>query len=109
MSVKCWYKAWMSIWIPMFGSGDPIHEKTNPSPSYRREASVFYESNPFDLTISRREIAELISTSPESVSRLIGKFKSQGIIKGTGQTIEIVDVEGLETMCKCKLLDSSKI
>jgi CRP-like cAMP-binding protein len=72
-------------------------------------SNVFYESNPFDLTISRREIAELISTSPESVSRLLSKFKSEGIIKGTGQTIEIVDVGGLEAMCKCKLLDSSKI
>ena len=72
-------------------------------------SNVFYKSNPFNLTISRREIADLISTTPESVSRLIGKFKSRGIITGTGQTIEIVDVSSLEAMCRCKLLDTSKI
>jgi len=72
-------------------------------------ANVFYQSNPFELTISRREIAELISTTPESVSRLIGKFKNEGIIAGSGHTIEILDLDALEAMCQCKLLDTSKI
>jgi len=72
-------------------------------------ANVFYQSNPFELTISRREIAELISTTPESVSRLIGKFKNEGIIAGSGHTIEILDLDALEDMCHCKLLDTSKI
>jgi CRP-like cAMP-binding protein len=72
-------------------------------------SKVFYNSNPFELTISRKELADLISTSPESVSRLLGKFKSQGTIRGKGQTIELVDIESLESMCKCKLLNTSKI
>ena len=72
-------------------------------------SNVFYKSNPFNLTISRKEIADLISTSPESVSRLISKFKSQGIISGTGQAIRIVDVAKLETMCKCEMLSTFKI
>ena len=71
--------------------------------------NVFYKSNPFKLTISRKDIADLISATPESVSRLLGKFKSQGIIKVTGQTIEILEVEKLEAMCKCELLTTSKI
>lgn len=71
-------------------------------------SNVFYDSNPFKLTISRKELADLISSTPESVSRLIGNFKSQGIIKGTGQVIELVDIEALEEMCNCKLLDISK-
>lgn len=70
-------------------------------------AKVFYQSNPFELTISRREIAELISTSPESVSRLISKFKADGIISGTGHTIELVDVPALEAICQCTMLDTS--
>lgn len=72
-------------------------------------ANVFYQSNPFKLTISRRDIAELISTTPESVSRLIGKFKNEGIIGGSGHTIEILNLDALEDMCRCKLLDTSKI
>jgi len=72
-------------------------------------AKVFYQANTFDLTISRREIAELISTTPESVSRLISKFKSEDIIGGAGHTIEIKNLDALEAMCHCKLLDTSKI
>lgn len=66
--------------------------------------NVMYASNPFKLTISRKEIAGLISTSPESVSRLISDFKERGIIKGKGQTIEIVDASQLTDICKCESL-----
>ena len=71
--------------------------------------NIFYQSNPFTLTISRKEIAELISTTPESVSRLLGKFKSQKIIAGSGQAIEILEFEKLEEMCKCEMLTTYKI
>ena len=71
--------------------------------------NVLYESNPFKLTISRKEIAGLISTSPESVSRLISDFKDKGIIAGKGQTIEILDASKLEGICNCESLDSYKI
>lgn len=66
--------------------------------------NVLYQSNPFKLTISRKEIAGLISTSPESVSRLISDFKERGIIKGKGQMIEIVDTKKLMNICKCESL-----
>ena len=66
--------------------------------------NVLYEANPFKLTISRKEIAGLISTSPESVSRLISDFKERGIIEGKGQTIEIVDEQKLMDICKCESL-----
>ena len=65
---------------------------------------VFYESNPFKLTISRKEMASLISTSPESVSRLISDFKDRGIISGKGQTIEVIDTDKLLDICKCESL-----
>lgn len=67
-------------------------------------STIFYQSNPFSLTISRREMADLISTSPESVSRLISGFKDRRIIDVKGQTIEILDPDKLESMCKCKSL-----
>jgi CRP-like cAMP-binding protein len=64
-------------------------------------SDTLYKSNPFDLTISRKDMADLISTSPESVSRLMSEFKEQGIIKGKGHTIEILDDVRLDTICKC--------
>ena len=64
-------------------------------------SNVLYESNPFHLTISRKDMADLISTSPESVSRLMSEFKEQGIIKGKGHIIEIIDDVRLDTICKC--------
>jgi len=70
--------------------------------------NVLYESNPFRLTISRKEIAGLISTSPESVSRLISDFKERGIIRGKGHTIEIMDAGRLLDICNCESLDSYK-
>lgn len=71
--------------------------------------NVLYESNPFELTISKKEIADLISTSPESVSRLLNEFKEQGIIEVKGQSIEIVNSDKLEALCKCKSLLAYKI
>lgn len=57
---------------------------------------VLYKSNPFKLTISRKDMADLISTSPESISRLMSEFKEQGLIKVKGHDVEIIDDEKLE-------------
>lgn len=70
---------------------------------------ILYESNPFDLTISRKDIADLLSATPESVSRLISNFKSRGVIGVSGHTIELLDMEQLETMCHCDSLNISRI
>ena len=71
--------------------------------------NVLYKANPFHLTISNMDIAELISTSPESVSRLIHDFKDQGIISSKGKTIEIMDIHQLEMLGNCKSLSTAKI
>jgi len=70
--------------------------------------NVLYQANPFLLRISNKEIANLISTSPESVSRLISDFKDQGIITSKGKTMEIMDLHKLETIGKCKSLYTAK-
>jgi len=70
--------------------------------------NVLYQANPFLLTISNKEIANLISTSPESVSRLTSDFKDQGIITSKGKTMEIMDLHKLETLGKCKSLYTAK-
>jgi CRP/FNR family transcriptional regulator len=72
-------------------------------------SKVFYESNPFKLTISRKEMADLMSTSPESVSRLISDFKDQRLIEAKGQNIKLLDPKKLESMCKCKSLPAYEL
>jgi CRP/FNR family transcriptional regulator len=67
-------------------------------------SNVLYEASPFTLTISRKEIAGLISTTPESISRLLGDFKERGIINVRGQTIEITDADKLKDICDCESL-----
>jgi CRP/FNR family transcriptional regulator len=71
--------------------------------------NVLYESNPFALTISKKEMADLVSTTPESNSRLLSDFREQGIISVNGQNIEILDSDKLESLCKCKSLLAYKV
>lgn len=71
--------------------------------------NVLYQSNPFDLTISKKEIAGLISTSPENLSRLLGEFKAKGIIESTGQCIEVLDMDELESLCNCDSMTVKRI
>ena len=71
--------------------------------------NVLYRSNPFDLTISRKEVADLISTTPESISRLINDFRKEGIIEVKGHTVEITDPDKLESLCQCKSLHAYKV
>jgi len=71
--------------------------------------NVLYASNPFQLTISRKELADLVSTTPESVSRILAGLRAKGVIKVDGQRIEILDSEELESMCMCKSLSAYKV
>lgn len=59
-----------------------------------------YESNPFNLTISKKDLAEIISTSSESISRLFSELKNEGILKEKGKEITVVDEARLEQISK---------
>jgi len=63
-------------------------------------SDTLFNQNPFKLTISRKDMADLISTSPESISRLMSEFKDQGIITAKGHIIEILDTSRLESISK---------
>ena len=63
-------------------------------------SDTLYIENPFKLTISRKDMADLISTSPESISRLMSEFKEQEIITAKGHIIEILDISRLESISK---------
>jgi CRP/FNR family transcriptional regulator len=71
--------------------------------------NVMYQENPFKLTISKREIAGLISTSPENLSRLIASFKKKGIIRTKASVIEIIDENALGELCLCDVSSVSWI
>jgi CRP/FNR family transcriptional regulator len=71
-----------------------IHGRFAELLNYLRER--IYQANPFELTLTRKDMAELIHTSPESISRLVKEFKDDGIIESEGRNIEILDDDRLK-------------
>ncbi|MDX9728807.1 MAG: Crp/Fnr family transcriptional regulator [Bacteroidales bacterium] len=59
-----------------------------------------YHSRIFDLPVSRKEIADLISMSSANVIRTFSEFRRDGIIKANGRTIEITDMNKLEVISR---------
>ena len=55
-----------------------------------------YHSRIFELPVSRKEIADLISMSSANVIRTLSEFRRDGIINSNGRTIEIPDMNKLE-------------
>lgn len=55
-----------------------------------------YNSNKFDLPISRKELGDLIDMRTENVIRILSEFRKDGILKIEGKSFEILDVELLE-------------
>ena len=49
-----------------------------------------------DLPLSRREIAELLGLTVETVSRFLSEWKRQGFIQDTRSTIQLTNPEGLK-------------
>lgn len=59
-----------------------------------------YQSDEFELPISRREIAELIEMTTENVIRILSEFRKDNIIKIDGKRIHLINPERLESVCK---------
>ena len=59
-----------------------------------------YNTRIFDLPVSRKEIAEYIGMSTANVIRTLSDFNRDGIIKVSGKTIEIIDINKLEILSK---------
>lgn len=55
-----------------------------------------YNQNPFNLNLTKAELAALIGTSRESVSRLLKEFQDTGIIKMAKKNITILNEKKLE-------------
>lgn len=54
-----------------------------------------YKSTEFTLSLSRRDLAELMAMSVESLSRLIKEFSEDKIVQITGKDVKILDITKL--------------
>ena len=63
-------------------------------------SSVIFQSSSFVLPLSRKEIAHMIGTSRESVSKQICGFETDNILKVHGRNITILDMERLQQISK---------
>jgi CRP/FNR family transcriptional regulator, polysaccharide utilization system transcription regulator len=59
-----------------------------------------YEENPFKLSISRQDIADLAGMTKESAIRVLKKFKDDNLILLDGNTLEILNKPMLEAISK---------
>ncbi|OIP00600.1 MAG: hypothetical protein AUJ98_07100 [Bacteroidetes bacterium CG2_30_33_31] len=50
-----------------------------------------YNSDTFDMPISRKEIGELIDMTPENVIRILSEFRQDGLINLKGKHVEILN------------------
>ncbi len=55
-----------------------------------------YDQNPFNLNLTKVELASLIGTSRESVTRLLKEFQDEGLIEMQKNTIAILDEKKLQ-------------
>jgi CRP-like cAMP-binding protein len=63
-------------------------------------SKIIYESDSFEIPFSRQEFADLIGISRESATRVLIKFKAEGLLRLEGRMIEIVKPELLQQISK---------
>jgi CRP/FNR family transcriptional regulator len=56
------------------------------------------ESSDLNLTITKGQLASLLGTIPETLSRILRKMSAEGLIESAGPRIKIVDRRGLESL-----------
>lgn len=62
--------------------------------------SEIYPNNPFELTISRQDLADLSGMTKESAIRVLKKFKDDNIIALSNNRLEILNRQLLESISK---------
>lgn len=56
------------------------------------------KNNEIKLPIAKSQLASLLGTIPETLSRILAKMTKQGLITATGSMISILDMEGLQDL-----------
>lgn len=62
-------------------------------------------SDRVDLTISKGQLASLLGTIPETLSRIFAKMSAQNLIRVEGRQIHLLDIAGLENLSVAGKLD----
>lgn len=63
-----------------------------------RYAARGYSSTHFQLRMSREEIGNYLGLTIESISRLLSKFKKEGLLRVTNREIEVLDLPKLKAV-----------
>ena len=63
-------------------------------------AKIIYENSEFEIPFTRQEFADLIGISRESATRVLTKFKEDGILDLNGRSLKIVNLELLGQISK---------
>ncbi len=58
------------------------------------------ETAELELDISKGQLASLLGTIPETLSRILGKMSNGGFIESEGSRIRIMDLQGLEGLAE---------
>ena len=53
---------------------------------------------PVDLSISKGQLASLLGTIPETLSRILNKMTAQGLIEVKGRAMKLLNRNALETL-----------
>ncbi|MCC8362701.1 helix-turn-helix domain-containing protein [Lysobacter sp. A6] len=64
----------------------------------RRLAARGFSPNRFQLTMPRTDIANYLRLAPETVSRVLKRFQTDGLVRVERRDLEIADRDGLETL-----------
>jgi CRP-like cAMP-binding protein len=59
-----------------------------------------FESNPFDMILTRQELGEFTGMTKESVSRILKEFKEEQLIDIDDRKIEILDFDKLRDISR---------
>jgi CRP/FNR family transcriptional regulator, polysaccharide utilization system transcription regulator len=59
-----------------------------------------FKSNPFSVPLTRQDLADMSNMTKESLVRILQQFKSSGLIKTRGNSIEILNENGLMEVSK---------
>lgn len=59
-----------------------------------------YQSNRFSIPLTRQDLSEMSNMTKESLVRILQQFKSSGLIKVSGNTFEILDETGLQSISR---------
>ncbi len=54
------------------------------------------DSTGITLTVPRQEVAKILGTTPETISRVLARMSQEGLIRAQGRDIDILDADALE-------------